>query len=68
MTVPPVGYGAAMAPERDDEGIWQPTPSQAEGDRQPAPADEAADWQPIPQQPAEGGREAVDETVEDQGT
>ena len=46
--------------EPEDEGQWQPLPSQAEGDREP----EDADWQPIPDQPAEGGRETVDETLD----
>ena len=42
-----------------DEGQWQPVPSQAEGERDGAP--EETEWQPIPQEPAEGGRDQVDE-------
>lgn len=41
-----------------DEGQWQPTPSQAEGERD---GPDETQWQPIPEQPAEGDRDAVDD-------
>lgn len=44
----------------DDEGMWQPTPSQAEGDRRP----EDPQWQPQIQEPAEGGRDQIEEDLD----
>lgn len=40
-----------------DEGQWQPTPSQAEGERDGA---DETQWKPIPEQPAEGDPEVVE--------